>query len=473
LLSLSVGCEDALNEEVFSQLSPENFLTTQEGIKSVLDAAYAEGYLNGYSHHSVRNIDEWCTDIEWETGGGENRTAVLMIDFTWDATVGWMYGDMWQKPYRAIRDANTVLENLEAADMPDNTKSLFEAEAHFVRAMSYYHLYTWFGLVPLRKSTTDELELPRASQEELLAFIESEMLAAIPVLPDPGSELQYGRVNKGGARGLLTKFYLNTKQWQKCVDMASEIMGMGTYGLYPDYAEMFKVQNERNQEFILVYPEIPNAPGNNYINGAFPTAFAEDPVSGLKMQSNWNNWAAQYRLYDSFYNSFAANDKRKALILTHYINTAGDSVSLLNENNTRSFKYWPDPNAISNEHGNDIAEVRYADILLARAEALNAMNGPNQESIDLINLVRDRAGLLGYSLADFPSKEALNDAILQERGWEFYSERMRRQDLIRMDNFISSAQARGVANAKPMHRVFPLPQAALDANPMLTQNDGY
>jgi hypothetical protein len=122
---------------------------------------------------------------------------------------------------------------------------------------------------------------------------------------------------------------------------------------------------------------------------------------------------------------------------------------------------------------NDIAEVRYADVLLARAEALNELDGPNQESIDLINLVRDRAGLPGYSLAEFPAKEDMRDALLQERGWEFYSERIRRQDLIRMGKFISSAQARGVTNAKPTHVVFPIPQAALDANPELEQNDGY
>lgn len=473
LLTLSFGCEETLQEEIFSQLSPENFLTTQEGIKSVLDAAYAEGYINGYSHHSVRNIDEWCTDIEWETGGGENRIAVLMIDFTWDATVGWMYGDMWQKPYRAIRDANTVLENLETANISDESKTLFEAEARFIRAMSYYHLYTWFGPVPLRKSTTETLELPRASEEDLLNFIETEIIATIPGLPMPGAELQYGRVNKGGGRAFLCKYYLNTKQWQKCADMASEIINMGTYELYPDYAEMFKVQNERNNEFILVFPEIPNTPGNNYINGAFPAAFAKDPISGLEMQSNWNNWAAQYRLYDRFYNSFEEEDNRKSLIINHYINSSGDTVSLLNEDNTRSFKYWPDPNAISNEHGNDIAEIRYADILLARAEALNQLNGPGQESIDLINSVRTRAGLSGYVLGDFGSAEALNEAILNERGWEFYSERKRRQDLIRMDKFISSAQERGVSNAKPTHVVFPIPQAALDANPMLKQNEGY
>lgn len=115
---------------------------------------------------------------------------------------------------------------------------------------------------------------------------------------------QYGRPNKGQALALLCKFYLNTKQWQKCADVATEIMNMNYYEVYPSYPDMFKVENERNKEFILVDPQNANAHGNNYINGAFPPGFYKDPASGLTMQSNWNNWGAQYRLYDAFSNSF-------------------------------------------------------------------------------------------------------------------------------------------------------------------------
>lgn len=473
LLLVSAACSDALEEEVFSQLAPGNFLTTQEGIKSVLDAAYAEGYLNGYSHHSVRNIEEWCTDIEWETGGGENRTAVLMINFTWDASVGWMYGDMWQKPYRAIRNANVVLDNIEMTEMSDAERAVYIAEARLVRALSYYYLHSWFGPVPLRKSTEDELELPRASEEEMRQFIETELLAAITDLPNPGEEQAYGRANKGGARALLSKFYLNTKQWQKAADMALEVMNMGDYSLYPEYSMLFRVENERNQEYILVYPQIPNTPGCNYINGAFPGGFAYHPESGLTFQSSWRNWAAQYRLYDSFYDSFEEGDKRMDLIIDSYVNNNGATVSLLGNNNTRSFKYWPDPAASGNDHGNDVPGVRYADILLSRAEALNELNGPNQESIDLINMVRERADVDLLDLSDFASTEELRMHLLDERAWEFFTEGKRREDQIRMGTFISSAQDRGVTNAKPTHVLFPIPQAAMDSNPLLVQNDGY
>src|SRR5690606_39797988 len=108
------------------------------------------------------------------------------------------------------------------------------------------------------------------------------------------------------------------------------------------------------------------------------------------------------------------------------------------------------PNAISQNNGNDIPVVRYADILLSRAEALNELSGPNQESIDLINQVRTRAGIDNLQLASFSTKEQLRDHILAERGWEFFTEGKRREDLIRMGKFISGALSRG-KNAKPTH----------------------
>lgn len=147
---------------------------------------------------------------------------------------------------------------------------------------------------------------------------------------------------------------------------------------------------------------------------------------------------------------------------------------MLNNNNTRSFKYWPDPNAISNDPGNDVPEIRYADILLSRAEALNELKGPNHGSIDLINQVRGRAGINDPSLSDFTSKESLRTHLLKERGWEFYGEAgICREDQIRTGTFISSAIVRGHDNAKPFRVLFPIPQAAMDGNPKLVQNDGY
>ena len=130
-----------------------------------------------------------------------------------------------------------------------------------------------------------------------------------------------------------------------------------------------------------------------------------------------------------------------------------------------------DPNGSGDGQGNDIPDIRYSDILLSRAEALNELNGPVQESIDLINQVRSRAGASEISLADF-SKQSLKSFILDERKREFFWEGKGREDQLRQDVFISKAVERGKL-AQTFHVLFPIPQINLDANPKLVQNEGY
>ncbi len=476
---LTQSCDKSyLKGKVYSQLAPSN-LTSIDGIRSVLYAGYAQNqtlFVGNAAGH-VRYIENVCTDIIWQSGGGANRVCSQFINFTWDPSTGWMFGDMWEPSYRAIRNANAVLDNIDDVQgVSDEQKQGIKAEARFIRAISYYLLYMWFGPVPLRTSTTQPLAISRPTEDTMQAFIESELLAVIPQLPAPGQEAAYGRANSGAASAFLCKFYLNTKQWQKCADMAKQIIDMDYYHLYPNYTDMFKIQNEGpgNKAFIWVSQAIAQGPGNEAINAAWPPGFVKWPKTGLVFQSNWRNWASQVHLYDSFYNSFEPGDSRRYPIMTEYINKQGNTVSLLNNNNTRSIKYWPDPDAIGNDHGDDVPVIRYADILLSRAEALNNLNGPSQEAIDLINKVRERAGLNDLMLSQFPTKERLNDHILKERAWEFYGEGdIRREDLIRMGKFISSAQARGHANAQSYRTLFPIPQQAMDSNPKLEQNSGY
>jgi hypothetical protein len=88
-------------------------------------------------------------------------------------------------------------------------------------------------------------------------------------------------------------------------------------------------------------------------------------------------------------------------------------------------------------------------------------------------MVRTRAGISDLELVNFATKEKLREHILQERAWEFYSERIRRQDLIRHDKLIEFAHDRGSSNAQDYHNRFPLHQSNMDSNPSLEQNTGY
>jgi hypothetical protein len=328
----------------------------------------------------------------------------------------------------------------------------------------------------LRTTSTSEPILARATDEEMRAFIESELLASVADLPDPGKEEAFGRINKGVALSILAKYYLNTKQWQKAADACQQVMNFNYYQLFAQYQNMFRVENEGNKEMIWVQPcrnEVNF--GNWYTAGALPANFKSTAqIPEYVWTSTMANFATQYKMRTAFTSTFdITNDKRAVLLIRSYVNTSGATVNLLSTaDNVRSLKYW-DNNTVGNHSGNDIPVLRYADILLAKAEALNELNGPTQQALDLINLVRTRAGIANLTLAVATSKEVLRDLILRERGWEFYSEGKRREDLLRHDKFISLAKARGITVAADKHKLFPIPQTEMDANTACEQNDGY
>ncbi len=474
LLLLTFGCADnPLDEQPYSQVAPENLFESEGGVRSVLASAYANASF--MQRTRINQLNEWQTDISWQTGGGENRQAVLFINFTWDPTDG-SINNWYNNHYNAIRDANTLIENIDVADISQEQKDQITAEARFIRAFAYFQMHKKFGPVPLRKSTQDPLEMARASEQEIWQFIENELEDAATNLPAPG-QVEYGRATKGAAYGVLTKFFLNTKQWPKVLEASQSLMDLNYYQLFDDYASMFDVPNEGNREMIWVFTADPSVPpANNIMNGTQPPGWRYWPKRDLTYMDSWNNWASQYRIRDAFYNSFDPDDERLVPFVTEYVNAAGDTVNLADDgDNIRCFKYMPTAAAQGNFYGNDYPIIRYADILLSRAEALVRENGMNQESVNLINQVRERAGLTGndqISLGDFGSEAELLDHILAERGWEFYYEGKRREDLIRHGEFISRAQARGV-NAQPHHVLLPIPQPAMDSNPSLVQNDGY
>ncbi len=478
LFLTTIGCQDNLELLPPGAFSVGNVLQTESGMTSVLYSAYASEKQSGYSIKNIVNMNEVCTDIGFNTGGGENRTLSLFINFTWDPSTGWIVGDYWNPKYQAIRNANVILDNIENANQIDtSTKALFTAEARYIRGASYVRLYNLFGAVPLRTTgdfAVEEANLPRASDDEILSFIEADLMASIINLPNPGEESIYGRANKGQALGLLTKFYLQTKQWAKVVSASSQLINLGYYELFPTFREMFFIENEENKEFIISWSRLNIAgQGSSYQNGAFPPGFRRaNNIPEFEWKPGFANWATQYRLRDAFVNSFDLNDARLQAIIQEYFNAQGNLVNLRNEvDNSRCLKFF-DNNQVSNSSGSDNPYIRYSDILLSRAEAMNELNGPTQESLDLINEVRNRANLVDLTLTDAPSKDVLRDIILDERGWEFVAEGKRREDLIRHGKFISKAIERGV-NAKPHHILFPIPSAEINANPNVSQNDGY
>ncbi|WP_255501612.1 RagB/SusD family nutrient uptake outer membrane protein [Olivibacter sp. SDN3] len=478
LMGCFVSCSHLLEVTPNAELTPENVLTSEAGMKSLLFSAYAEQQTQENSRFVI-NSAEVSTDMAFNSGGAENGQLIHFINFSWDPTIFIFQGELWAPNYRCIRDANGVIENIDGVNTTEETRKLFLAEARMLRAQAYAILYNSFGPVPLRLSSEQTGDLARATDEEMKAFIESEIVAAIPDLPDPGQEEAFGRFNKGNANGILAKFFLNTKQWQKAADAAKAVIDFNYYST-TQYAfkDLFKVQHEgmSNREMMLVLPCRNEAGfGNWFMAGALPPGFTSTPqLPEFNYQASMSNFATQYRLRTAFVNSMAEEDLRRSLICTSYINNNNVTVDLLEDDNARSFKYW-DNATIGNNSGNDVPVLRYADILLTRAEALNELAGPTEECFSLINQVRTRAGLGDLTLADAGTQEGFREAVFSERGWEFISEGKRREDLIRQGTFLSSAIERGVSAdlATPDKVLYPIPQSEIQANKLCVQNSGY
>jgi hypothetical protein len=468
------SCNDMLDTKPYNELD-KDIVNTESGIKALLFSSY-RGIQNSTPSRWMINDSEVTTDIGFNSGGQENLQMSQLIAFTWDATLGTFQADVWTPHYQAIRDANLVLETLPTAAASEATAKLYAAEARFIRAYSYELMYKWFGPVPLRTSSTQPAQLARATDEEMRTFIETELTEAIPDLPDPGKEEAYGRANKGMAYGVLAKYYLNTKQWQKAIDASSSVIGFGYYKLFDTFEKMFTVANEGNKEMIMVIPCLNvDGYGNWYPAGALPPNFKSTPqVPDFTWVNGMANFATQYRLRSAFVNTYDfTNDRRAILVIRSYVNTSNATINLMTTaDNARSLKYY-DNATLGNHSGNDVPVIRYADILLTKAEAMNELNGPTQESLDLINDVRNRAGIADLTLVDAVDKDTYRDLILRERAWEFVAEGKRREDLLRHGKFISLAQARGVTNASDKHKLFPIPQAERDANKLCGQNSDY
>lgn len=463
LALLFASCDSSLlDEEVYSELGPTNFFRSEQDAMAVLNSAYATE--QEWAGRDYFLLGEVPADIMIDRQGGLERLARPLEDFNWDPTHEF-FQRAWNESYTVVYRSNVILDRIGEIPMSEAARSLITAEARFLRAEAYMQLWELFGPTPLITSSDVEpaAKPARATEAEIVKFVEDEFRAAANALPRVAP--QYGRATKGAALGFLTRFQMNNKKWQAAAATAKELMDLGQYALYSGpRADLFKVENERNSEFIHVMPFVTNVRGSAYLAHAAPPnyQFKAPPKT---------NFATQYMLLASFTSSFHPDDRRQDAIVKEYRHTNGSLVRLA-PGNYRSFKYQEDLAAVGNGHGNDASRLRYADILLMRAEALNEISGPNAESIALINQVRAKAEVPLLTLSQFPTKEALRDHILQERAWEFHTEGLRRLDLIRHDKFISSARARGKV-AGDFRVRYPLPQAEIDKNSELKQNPGY
>lgn len=468
-LAFFTGCDNPLQEKTYTTLGPDDFFKTAEDAEVVLNSVYGELRYSDITRDAV-TLQEVCTDIHIERSGGIFTFNQPIEEFTWTTSHGWLQ-NWWERRYRGIYKANTVIDNTPVINMDENRKQEILAEARFLRAFQYYLLYDLFGPVPL--ITTSETRVSdrpaRATEEEIVSFMESELRAASEILPLDPPRGQFGRPTKGAALGALTKLHMMTKNWQEAASTAKEVMDLGVYDLFNEgpRTDLFAPENQRDNEFIFVsvMSDTPDDnTGDGWLSHVVPRGYQwQYPPRQI--------FAAEYKIRSDFIDTFSPEDERLDAFLFEFVNEDGETI-VLGEDNARSLKFPEYPNQGISRSADDFPYLRYADILLLRAEALNELNGPNEESVLLLNMVRDAAGVSTFEVSDFSSIVEFRDFILEERGREFHTEAMRRQDLIRHGKFIQNAIERGKP-AQDFQVLYPIPQTEIERNPNLEQNPGY
>jgi len=470
-LLATFSCEDVLDEKIYGQIADSDYWNTELDAETAIKAAYASarGGWEGLSFWQYC-VEDMGTNIA--TGG-----YFATFDYTsytgWSGTtpdfVDW---GIWPSFWESINYANTVLDRVPDMDIDENVKNRVIGEAHAIRAMIYFHLVNWFGGMP-EVTTTKEtpLEIPRQSVESNYTLIENDLKKALDLLPDKSTlismgETDYGRVTSGAAWSLLARAYLQQGKWTECAAATLEVINSGEYSLEPDYLDIFSLSNVgfANTEVIWVLPFIAGTSPVVDANVLLVYLWRAPEISDYNAYYDWNG---DIRVTTGFYTSFETGDKRREGLFGSTDGTANPIMLL---------KYPPDPSTDGFNSGTDYPLVRYADVLLMRAEALANLKDI-EGAVDEVNKVRARAGLPDLDPDNYTSVSLLNH-IHNERRWELYFEGHAKRDMIRMskDNlieYIKTQSADWESYTAERYLLLPLPSNATASNPLLTQNPGF
>ncbi|TPE44419.1 RagB/SusD family nutrient uptake outer membrane protein [Pontibacter mangrovi] len=465
--------EDFLDVEPEGVGVGEDFFRTPAHARLAINAVYGnmrEWNVIAFAHLAITTI----TSDNAAKGSVPGDAGFLdeYDNITYTATEGTLNG-YWNGQYQGINLTNQVLSNVPDIDMDANEKARILAEAKFFRAYYYFNLVRTFGGVPIRLSVPAPgeqedpatLNVPRASKEEVYAQIVEDLSESAEVLPATYDAANQGRVTKGAALGMLAKVQLYQKNWQQVIDLANQVQGLG-YDLVEDYRSNFRIAGEHNVESIFEIEAL-TVPGTC---GASNIQWAE--VQGVRGQFGWGFVEPTQDLVDAFEEG---DERLEATILFRGETTPEGDVINADAPNPRYNEKAYVPSYVTQDCGygrdQNVRILRFAEVLLMRAEAENEL-GMTDQALEDLNRVRTRAGLDPIESA---TQEELRQIIWHERRVELALENGDRFfDLVRQGRAAEVLQAQGKQFKEGVNEVFPIPQQQIIlSGGTLTQNPGY
>lgn len=453
-----------LDEELYGEVTPENFFQTEEEYVAALGAAYTA--FQSYATGDILSLQETTTDEmvvptrgqDWDDGGMWRRTHLH----------SWTYEDVytnggWNFGFGGVSTANRLIFQFQTlvdnGQVDQATADAFIAELETVRGFFYWQLIDLYGNVPLVLDfATAEATPPTVPRADVYAAIVSDLETAVPKLSRAVDGTTYGRMNYYAGQTLLAKLYLNaevyagTAQWAKVITACNEVINSGAYSLESNYFANFNVDNSGSSEFIFAIP-YDEVYFRDFQMAVRTLHYGSQLTYNLKQQP-WNGFCT----LEEFYNSYEDEDLRKGDVgtldgpagrrgnfLAGYQYTSGGvlvedqsfEVPILDRqpapllgdpdgaplNFGNMFSGQPQVNELGPQcyrqsgvrigkweigmgsdpgsMSNDYAVFRYADVLLMKAEAL-WRQGNEAEALALVNQIRARAGVADLTTLDGP-----------------------------------------------------------------------
>lgn len=511
-LAAAAACkENNLTEVPSDFVSPQRFYQTQADALSALTAAYAtfvdESSPLSNSDYLGRNLTmliEYPTEVVTSRLSATNERSMIGDYHTQFSSAHTYLQTVWEAAYFGINRANTVIDRVPAIQMDTVRRNQIIAEAKFLRSVHYYWLAGLFGGVPLKLTETKALggeNLARATATETWAQIEKDLTEAAAVLPVSWPGTDFGHATKGAALTLLGKAYLQAAatgagsagDYQKAADTFRQVLALG-YTLDPNYASLFDGSNEQSREIIWSIQNIRVVGAGGYLSQWFAPV-TSPPIYQPGAQN-------QFQAERPFYDSYNPSDVRKTgTWLTSFTNN-GKTVTWAWTSGIQSSSNYGSTGPVPRKYLDlqapangaeepDYVILRYADVLLSLAEAIDATGGPTAEAYSFVNQVRARAKV--PNLKTGLTAAAFKDSLFLERRYEFALEdhgvfdsrrnwpwakarveaNMAQIKTLNKSPFTSSVEKFDARPIPDKWLLYPIPVHACELNPGLTQNPGW
>jgi hypothetical protein len=461
------GCKKFLDKKLLGAYTPDNFFTSEANAQLAVNAAYAPLSFTSGASNAIWVLGDVASDDAIKGGNPGDQADFEAIDQFNILTTNSAVEAVWRQYYDGVFRCNVVLDGLGAGNtaVPDAAKKPLIAQARFLRAYYYFILAVCYGDIPLhlKVESPEELQSPAVSQDSIFRQVEQDCLAAAPDLPDATHGADLGRASKWAALSLLAKTYLFhsslANHYQLAAQYAQQVVDSKQYALTTNYWDNFSAATKDNTEAIFTV---------NHITGA-------QPIQGNEL----NAWFSPRALtgYGFFYptqdlvDNFETGDPR----LDYTVGRQGHPYF------DRDFDpSWSTTGYITKKMVQPLSEVpigrkndgsvnyeaiRYADVLLILAEALNE-TGNSTGALAPLDSVRNRVSLPAVTTTD---QGQLRDAIRKERRSELAMEFHRFFDVIRYGSaYATSALSKGAPNFNyEKNKWFPIPQSERDTNKKL------